>query len=232
MKSNMNNLNIAFAKIITITSILFFNFNSAEAVGPLDLHFKAGLSTPNDKIGKVYSDENLESANIASGNFFTENAALGYHLGIGARIDLSDAMQFVGGVEFHRFPRSEFRIQDPESGEIYKLKSTQNVFPIYAGVNLVFINTELLDIYATGGFAYNYTSNSVDYVTEESDFSLPLDLSPDDSRVGYFLGAGTDLNLVLLTLNLELKYQHINLIGKEEGELNKQFLAISLGLVL
>ena len=232
MKSNKTNTRLFATMTILITSIMLLNFNSAKAVGPLGLHFKAGLSTPNDMISKVYSNENLTSNNIGSGNFFTENADMGYHLGVAARIELSDMFHFVGGVEFHRFPRSEFRIKDPQTGEIHQFKSTQNIFPIHAGINLAFINTNLVNVYATGGFAYNYISNSVDYVTDDSDYSVPLDMSPTDSRIGYFLGAGTDLDLQLLKLNLELKYQHINLIGKDSGEPDKQFLAISLGVIL
>ena len=232
MKSNKTNTSLFATMTILITSIMLLNFNSAKAVGPLGLHFKAGLSTPNDMISKVYSNENLTSNNIGSGNFFTENADMGYHLGVAARIELSDMFHFVGGVEFHRFPRSEFKIKDPQTGEIHQFKSTQNIFPIHAGINLAFINTNLVNVYATGGFAYNYISNSVDYVTDDSDYSVPLDMSPTDSRIGYFLGAGTDLDLQLLKLNLELKYQHINLIGKDSGEPDKQFLAISLGVIL
>jgi len=232
MKSNIQFNSVLATKIIIITTIALFNFNNAYSVGPLGLHFKAGLSTPNDKVSKVYSDENLSTQNIASGDFFTDNADLGYHLGVAARIELSDLFHLVGGIEFHRFPRSEFRIKNPDTGEIHKFKSTQNVFPVHAGVNFAFINSELINVYGTGGFAYNYISNSVDYVTEESDFSIPLDLSPTDSRAGYFLGAGTDFDLQLLKLNLELKYHHINLIGKETGEPDKQFFSISLGVVL
>ncbi len=232
MKSNNANSTTLVTRIIIVTSILFINFNLAQAAGPLGLHFKAGLSTPNDMISKVYSDENLTSNNISSGDFFTDNAGLGYHLGVAARIELTPMFHFVGGVEFHRFPRSEFKIKDPQTGEIHQFKSTQNIIPIHAGINLAFINTEVWNVYATGGFAYNYISNSVDYVSEESDYSIPLDMSPTDSRMGYFVGAGTDLDLQILKLNLELKYQHINLIGKETGEPDKQFLAVSLGIIL
>jgi opacity protein-like surface antigen len=234
MKSNKTNTRLFATMTILITSIMLINFNSAKAVGPLGLHFKGGLSTPNEKIARVYSNENLTSNNIGSGNFFTENADMGYHLGVAARIELSDMFHFVGGVEFHRFTRSEFKIKDPQTGEIHEFKSTQNIIPIHAGINLAFISTDVWNVYATGGFAYNYISNSVDYVTEESGVSVPLnlDLSPTDSRVGYFVGAGTDIDLQILKLNLELKYQHINLINKDDGEPDKQFLAVSLGIVL
>ncbi len=232
MKSFNANSNRIVTRFLLITSIILINFSISSAAGPLGLHFKAGLSTPNDQISKVYSDDNLTSNNISTGDFLTENAELGYHLGVAARIELSKMFHFVGGVEFHRFPRSEFKIKDPQTGEIHQFKSTQNIIPIHAGINLAFINTDLLNIYATGGFAYNYISNSVDYVSNESNYSVPLDMSPTDSRLGYFLGAGTDLDLKLFKLNLELKYQHINLIGKDLGEPDKKFLAVSLGVIL
>lgn len=232
MKTKSTNSTFLFTKIAILTVILAFNFNKASAVGPLQLHFKAGLSTPSDKISKVYSDESLNANDISSGEFFTENADMGYHIGANARIELSEMFQFVGGVEFHRFPNSSFRIVDPSSQKVYEFKSTQNIVPIFVGIDFNFINTEVIDIYATGGFAYNYISNSIDLQTEETEFSVPLDMSPVDSRVGYFLGAGTDFNLGLLKLNLELKYHNINIIGKEDGEPTKQFLAVSLGVVI
>lgn len=232
MKSINANSNRIVTRLLLVTSIILINFSVSSAAGPLGLHFKAGLSTPNDQISKVYSDDNLTSNNISSGDFLTENADLGYHLGVAARIELSKMFHFVGGIEFHRFPRSEFKIKDPQTGDIHQFKSTQNIIPIHAGINLAFINTDLLNIYATGGFAYNYISNSVDYVSDESDYSVPLDMSPTDSRIGYFLGAGTDLDLKIFKLNLELKYQHINLIGKDSGEPDKKFLAVSLGVIL
>jgi opacity protein-like surface antigen len=232
MKSIINSFIIIIAKITIITTFCLINFNISSAQSGTDLHFKGGLSTPNDKIASVYSEENLTTDNVTSGDLFNENSNLGYHIGLGLRIGISDMLDFVGGVEFHRFTRSEFKIKDPESGEINTMRSTQNIFPVNAGVNLKIINTDIFGVYGTGGLAYNYISNSVDFLTEESDFSVPLDLSPDDSRLGYFFGAGTDLNIGLLKLNLELKYHHINFIGKEEGEEDKQFLAVSLGVVL
>ncbi len=238
MKSNNANSNRIVTSFLLVTSIILINFSVSSAAGPLGLHFKAGLSTPNDQISQVYSDDNLTSSNISSGEFFSENADMGYHLGVAARVEISKMFHFVGGVEFHRFPRSEFKLvipnEDTGENEVHKFKSTQNIIPIHAGINLAFINTELLNIYATGGFAYNYISNSVDYVTEESDIAVPLnlDLSPTDSRIGYFLGAGTDIDLQLLKINLELKYQHINLVGKDTGESDKRFLAVSLGIIL
>lgn len=232
MKSIKTNTRLLVTTTILVTSIMLINFNSAQAAGPLGLHFKAGLSTPNDMISKVYSDDNLNTNDISSGDFFTDNAEMGYHLGVAARIELSPMFHFVGGVEFHRFPRSEFKIKDPQTGEIHQFKSTQNIIPIHAGINLAFINTDFLNVYATGGFAYNYISNSVDYVSDESNFSVPLDMSPTDSRIGYFFGAGTDFDLQIFKLNLELKYQHINIIGKEAGEPDKKFLAVSLGVIL
>ena len=236
MKSNIQFTSSLIAKLTIITAIALFNFNSAFSAGPLGLHFKAGLSTPNDKVSKVYSDENLTSNNISTGDFFIDHADLGYHLGVAARIELSQLFHLVGGVEFHRFPRSEFRIkvlnEDTGEMETHKFKSTQNIFPVHAGINFAVINSDLLGVYATGGLAYNYISNSVDIVTEESDFSVPLDLSPTDSRAGYFFGAGTDINLQIFKLNLEMKYHHINLIGKDTGELEKKFFTVSLGIIL
>lgn len=232
MKSNTQNATKIAAKIILITTIALFNFNNILAAGPLGLHFKAGLSTPNDKISKVYSDEQLNTSHITSGDFFTDNADLGYHIGVAARIEMTKILHFVGGVEFHRFPRSEFRIKNPDTGEIHQFKSTQNIFPVHAGINLAFINSDVLSIYATAGIEYNYISNSVDYVTDKSDFSVPLDLSPADSRIGYFLGAGTDLDLQIFKLNLEVKFHHINALLKDDGEPDKKFLAVSLGIIL
>ena len=55
MKSIIKSISIATAKIMIITSLFVLNFNLSSAQTGTDLHFKGGLSTPNDKIASVYS---------------------------------------------------------------------------------------------------------------------------------------------------------------------------------
>jgi len=74
---------------------------------------------------------------------------------------------------------------------------------------------------------YNYLFSSVDY--PKGDVDLPISTSPSDSRIGFGLGAGVDLDVQLVTLNLEVKYNYINLIGQAAGEEAKAFISLSLG---
>jgi hypothetical protein len=64
------------------------------------------------------------------------------------------------------------------------------------------------------------------------DVSIPLnlDLSPNDSRVGFGLGAGVDLDLQIFNANIEAKYNMLNLIGKVSNEPAKAFYTLSVGI--
>jgi opacity protein-like surface antigen len=212
--------------------ILLFIFVSIFAEQKLfsetNLGFFAGLSTPNNEINNVYNSEKINLNSIASGKLIREASSLGYHIGAKARFSLSDNFSFTGSAAWHKFTESNIDVIDPTSGDtLARLTTVQNIIPITAGINFYIINSAI-GIYGTGELAYNYIYNSVDVQYE--DIPISLEKSPTDNRVGFGLGAGIDLDLQLLTINLEAKYNISNLIGKESNEATKSYFTVSLGV--
>ncbi|MBI5324667.1 MAG: outer membrane beta-barrel protein [Ignavibacteriae bacterium] len=214
MKKNLKPL-----LIILCFGIIIYSNANATSLGIL-----IGLSTPSNQINNVYNSNSLSDF----GNMYREGAKLGYHIGIRGRMDLSDNLQFVGGIAYHKFPQTTIQVINPNSpyDTLASLNTSQNVIPITAGVNF-FLLKKFIGLYGVGELSYNYISNSVDVYYG----SLPVAISksPTDSRIGFGLGAGADLDVKLITINLEVKYNYINLIGQKAGEEAKAFVSVSLG---
>lgn len=216
---------------IILTFLLLFSTSTLFSQG-LDVGFHIGLSTPNDKIADVYNKNKvtLNDSTNSIGKFLNGGMDAGYHIGVKGRIELSDNADFVVGFGLHRFPETDIKVTDPQDPTkvLATLTSTTNVVPINAGLNF-YLMRSFIGLYATGDLTYNYISSSLDY-KGSSDIPIPLTKSPTDSRLGFGFGAGMDISLGLIMLNLEAKYNYLNLIGKEEDEGNKSFLSFGLGV--
>lgn len=213
-------------KIFIIVALLFAASN-AFAQG-IDIGFHVGLSTPNDQISNVYNKDKISLNNDSIGNLASKGMDAGYHIAVKGRIGLSDNADFFVGFGFHRFPQTDIEVKDPVSGNtLATLASNTNIIPITAGLNLYLLRTGL-GVYVSGDLAYNYISSSLDYTGAGID--IPISKTPSDSRLGFGVGAGIDVPLGLIMLNLEAKYNYLNLIGKEDSEGTKNYLSFGLGV--
>ncbi len=225
------------ARLIILLSVMFFalgnvSYSEDNSNGELEFGFHLGLSTPNDQINDIYNGDNLpyqiDDSTKGLGNLLKEGARVGYHLGIKVRLPLDDKFIFKGGLLLHRFPESEIEVTEPASDTVIAtLASVQNIVAISAGMNYYFLKS-FIGVYGVGDLSFNYMTSSVDKKMEK--YSIPISTSPTDSRVGFGLGAGIDLDVKLLKLNLEGKFNIVNLIGKESGEEPKSFFALGLGV--
>ncbi|MGE5479455.1 MAG: outer membrane beta-barrel protein [Chloroflexota bacterium] len=215
-------------KYLTAFALIFFTVIVPAAALPLtDIGFHVGLSTPNDKINDVYNKGTIGSDTL-TGTLYNKGVTTGYHLALKARLGLSDMVSFVGGIGINRFPESKIDVIDPKNGDtLARLTTTTNVVPISAGVNIYLLKS-VIGLYGTGELTYNYITSSVD--ANWAGKSIPISNSPSDSRMGFGVGAGVDLDLQIVLLNLEAKYHYLNLIGKDEDEGAKNYLAVSLGV--
>ncbi len=211
----------------TIIIIGIMIISTASAFSQLAFGVLLGSSTPNNKVNEVYNNQSITDIE----SFINKGTKTGYHILAKLRFPMSENLTFVGGFGWHRFPESYFDVVTPDTDEEQKitLSTVQNVFPVSAGLNLYLVRS-LISIYGTGELNYNYISNTVDVV--RNDISLPLNLNktPNDSRVGFGLGAGVDLSLVIFDANIEAKYNMLNLIGKESGEPTKAYYTLSVGI--
>ena len=205
--------------LLSFFGLIFYSHADATGFGIL-----IGLSTPSNQINNVYNSNNLSDF----GNMYREGTKLGYHIGIRGRMNLSDNLQFVGGIAYHKFPQTTIQVINPNSpyDTLASFNTSQNVIPITAGVNFYLLK-QFIGLYGVGELSYNYISNSVDVFY--GDLPISTSKSPTDSRIGFGIGAGADLDVKLVTLNLEVKYNYINLIGQKAGEEAKAFISVSLG---
>lgn len=192
--------------------------------------FYTGLSTPSDQINNVYNSDFLTAPDF-SGRMQRDAAALGYHVGARLRFAMGDNLVFIGGLSLSRFPESKIFVAVPSGngGDTIRatLTTTQNIIPIAVGLNY-YITRKVVGVYGTGELTYNYLMNTID--AEYNGAPIPLDQSPTYNRVGFGVGVGADIDLKILTLNLEGKYNMVNFIGAEANEKPKSFISLSLGV--
>lgn len=216
-----------FIIIFSFTFILSVISANLFAQG-IDVGFHLGLSTPNDKIANVYNKNQIKLNGDSLGNLVSRGMDAGYHLAFKGRIGLADNADLYLGFGYHKFPQTKIEVIDPQTKKVLAtLNSTTNIIPISAGLNLYPIRS-IIGIYATGDLSYNYISSSLDY--KIAGVEVPLTKTPTDGRLGFGLGAGVDLPLGLILLNLEAKYNYINFIGKTDKEDSKNYLSVALGV--
>lgn len=212
--------------LIVLVSISMLNVQAkAQLLSP---GFVIGLSTPNDKVGDIYNHDNLDLGNSKEGNLISKGMDAGYNLGVKLRLPLNDNIHFVGSIGWNRFPEQTLEVRDPKADTVLlTLESSTNIIPITAGVN-AYLFKSFIGLYATGDLSYNYISSSVDY--KRGDVSIPIKTSPSDNRLGFGLGLGVDFNVGLVILNIEGKYNHTNLIGKDDKEKDKSYVTLGVGI--
>lgn len=211
-----------------IFSLFFLIFLPQLNAQGIDVGFHLGLSTPNDKIANIYNKNQVKLDNDTIGNLISKGMDAGYHLAFKGRIGLADNADLYLGFGYHKFPQTDIEVKDPQTGKVLAtLKSTTNIIPISAGLNLYPIRS-FIGIYATGDLSYNYISSSVE--SKIGGVDVPLSTSPTEGRLGFGVGAGIDVSLGLILLNVEAKYNYINFIGKEDKEDPKNYLSVAVGV--
>lgn len=207
----------------------YLSYSGPESLSPVNIGFFLGMSTPNENLNDVYNSQQMTISTQSLVNFFRRGMSSGYHIGMKARVNLSERFVFVGGLAYNRFPETTIEVRDPTNNSLQAtLAITQNIVPISAGVN-IYLLKNFIGIYGVGELQYNYINSSVN-ITKVYPIDLPISTTPTDNRAGFGIGAGTDINLVLTRLNIEFRYNNVNLIGKKSGELQKVFYTLSLGV--
>lgn len=223
--------------------MIILNSFALKAVESVDFGFYFGLSTPNDKLNEIYSKSKvfLDSNETDEGKITRELASTGYHFAMKARLELNDDWDLTAGVGFHRFPETELKFENPSTEDSYLFKTVQNVVPFNVGINYYLITAEYFGLYLNTDVTYNYVVTTTDYELSTDAPSIPLELiglsdfennerSNTDGQLGLSAGGGFDIDLKLILINLETKFNMINLLGKEDGEQAKNYLSIGLGV--
>jgi opacity protein-like surface antigen len=211
---------------IAITITLFNVFNAKA--GALQFGFNAGIATPDSKMDQVYNKNTMQWSTGSLANLVSQGLSTGYHVGIKLTMPLNSNFSFVGNLGYNSFPQSEIQVLDPQTGkQLATLSTATKVIPIAAGLNLYPFKS-FISPYVTGEIAYNYIYTSVE--SKIAGQSIPISTTPTDSRFGFGLGIGTDISLGLLDLNVEGKYNYMNLIGKTADENQKFYFTLLVGV--
>jgi len=226
--------------LTTIILIIIANTVNMKALGPIDIGFYVGLSTPNDEFNNVFNKDNITFADStkSTGEILRDATNSGYHFAMKVRFDLSEDFNLITGVGFHRFPESALTLDNPTNEDSYSFKTVQNVVPFSLGINYYLINSSVFGFYLNTDATYNYVVTTTDYVLSEDAPSLPLELlggfnngqkADTKGTLGFSFGGGIDFDLQLILLNIDIKFNMLNLVGKDDGEQAKNYFSLGLG---
>lgn len=194
----------------------------------LSLGVMVGPSIPSSSINSVYdvlANQNLGAAYDVASN-------LGYHAAAKLRFGVAGTLSFSGGVGFTQFPGQQITID--QDGIDFTLKTVTTYIPIHAGLAWVpfqgfirpYISTEAVYTYRNVSISENgFTQSLINQVFGGES------LEPSSGRLGAAAGVGLELNLGGLRPFVELKNTWTNLVTKEEGEPERSFLNVSVGLI-
>lgn len=186
---------------------------------------RIGPAIPSAEIANVY---NILQNNDVSTAYETA-ASLGYTLTANARIGLSDNFSLSGGISFVEFPGQEMKLTD-SLGHRYDLTTSTIFIPITAGFSWLPFHSILVPIIHVEGLL-NYRKSIVSDGNIVSDLLNPgMPVEPEATRLGAQIGATLEIDLGIRP-QIDVTYVFSNLVGKQPGELDKNYLTISVGII-
>lgn len=208
-------------------SVLIFQNSKAE-IGSFG--FFGGLSTPSNKINDVYNKKTVQVNDTALGNLIARGLDNGYYIGAKFAVPLNDNFTFFASIAYNSFPESEIIVVDPNNPDniLTTLSTSTKIVPISAGLQLYPFHS-IISPYISGNLAYSYIYSTVDQKVLGA--SVAVSSSPSDSRFGAGIGVGIDFDLKIIALNLEGKYNYVNLIGKTDNEESKGYFTLGVGII-
>ena len=228
----MNNKikDVKMKKLFFITFV-FIQITATLNAGGLEFGINFGLATPSDKINNIYNTDRIKYGHLQDSlaQLLSEGLNSGYHIGIKLNMPLNDNFDFVGNLGYNSFPESKITITDPANGnKLAELSTSTKIIPIAAGLSFYPFKS-VISPYIVGELSFNYIQTAVEATYFGA--SIPISTTPADNRFGFGIGLGTNIGLGLIDLNIEAKYNYLNLIGKEAEEQDKYYLTLLVGFV-
>lgn len=234
MHRSANNRSLLLRCLLSVVSLAFIVTQSCNAADAGDSDTKeklvvgvrVGPAIPSEEIANVYNVLSTDDIGTA----YETAARLGYALAANGRIGLSNAFSVSGGVGFVRFPGQILRLTD-SVGHRYDLTTSTIFVPITVGLSWLPIHSVLVPIVHAEAM-FNYRKSMVSDGTIVADLLHPgMETEPRATRIGAQVGVTLELDLGLRP-QIDISYAFTNLLGKEVGELDKNYLTISVGIVL
>ena len=214
---------------IIILFVLFFTTSSSVlAIGYLDFAVTLGLSTPNSQISNIYNRENMNTAvEDKDLSFLYGGLDLGWNLGINVQIELKEDINLNLGFAWHKFPENNNYVDVTNVQDQGWFKASTSIIPVTVGLDYYLLHS-FIGLYIKGDLAYNHISSNVNTILDVYDETNVILTNTKNGRFGCGLGMGAEFDAGLLRLALEAKYNWLNLIGKIDGEPQKEFLSLSV----
>lgn len=221
-------------KIKLIITLILLITIKVNAENKINIGINAGLAIPNEKVSQFF--DNAKQIIDGKGydtiaNYILNTAAnIGYNIQIQARMPLSNNFIFIPTIGITRFNEGIYDLVPLGIDTIIaKAQSTTNIVPISIGFNTYLIK-KFISPYINANLCYNYIAYSYD-IAWVKDLTIPISTSNAIHRLGYSIGTGIDIDLSLISVNIEAKFSNINIIKYDDNEPNKQYFTFSLGII-
>lgn len=225
--TSINRLRTAAVATALLFSTTFLHAEEGQKPEGLKLGISFGVATPSDRIAEVYQfPRTIDSLSYT----YDVASSLGMHLGARFRLGMSENLSFSGGVAFNRFPDQQ-QTAVLSDGRKIAVQTVTNIVPVHAGLTFLFMRSMLVP-YASAELMYTYRSVALssgrDVLT--AIIAPEQEIEPRTSRFGASLAAGLEVNLGGFSPFFEVRYLFSNLIGRENGEPERNFLNVMVGI--
>ena len=107
---------------------------------------------------------------------------------------------------------------------------SQNIFPIAAGLQFNIVDVGLFNLYVGGEVGGSFIKNSVDNSGNSEIPSMIMFGDETQIRFGAAPSAGVEINLGVITLDVNARLQFMNLINRKEGEALATYLMANVSV--
>lgn len=213
-------------KIFIVLVVFYMSIFSVKAE-IFDIWVHIGIATPSANVATLYTEDLFDDFE----GFVDNGADIGWSIGFNPQLILGDKTNLSFYLGYTRFSAANAKVINPETEDLENFFNTETtVIPIKVGINYYVVDSffDILGIYVKGDIAYNYLSNSITGIGDYYDEVIDLK-NQEFGRLGAGIGLGFDIELpIVLDFGIDIEYNWLNLIGKEDDELAKNYLGLAL----
>jgi len=158
---------------------------------------------------------------------FNANLRLKFHSGL---------LTYTINAGWNRFVISNVSFQplsiiDPDfSRDNFNFTLSQNIFPLASGLQFNLFDVGLVDIYVGGEAGCSFIKNSVDNSGNSEIPSMIMFGDETQLRFGVAPSVGVEINLGIITLDVNARLQFMNLINRKESEALATYLMANVSV--
>ncbi len=212
--------------------IAFSLFSAAMRLYGQHLQLSGGFALPNDGITSFFDRQNFTSGTTLLQAIQSATKS-GFHVNARYLLDVNENTAVALSAGYNSFAQGKANVtaQNIPGGFDIAVDYSQNVIPIGVGIDYALVKS-IIGIVLVGELNYNIINYSVNQQVSSVSIPVPIQFSDKSlSRVGFSAGVGLRFDAKLVNLTLDGRYHFANMIGRSEGELDRRFLTISVGIL-